>query len=139
MDIVIIVNIIVETETKGWLQEVYGTRKTWSRGLKDVSSETWRWDKSQSGEEVQDECSSLRGGRGSDGGRERERGDCRTQESWRKQEAPTARVVFEVCVGLWELEWVVGETDYEEERGECNSSIKKEHFNHFKNLTLHLK
>ena len=65
--------IIVETETKGDYKKYMVLGK---HEAEDSKVCLLRPDggMSQPGEEVQDECSGLRGGRGGDGGRQRKRG-----------------------------------------------------------------
>ena len=108
---------------QGWLQEVYGTRKTWNRGLKGVSSETWRCNKSQQEKKCRMSVPVWEE-RGWWWQGEKE-GHCRTQESWWKQETSTAKSrVFEVCAwvyGTWSGWW----RQIMRKRGEYNSSIKK--------------
>ena len=87
---------------QGWLQEVYGTRKTWKRGLKGVSSETWRCNKSQQEKKCRMNVTVWEE-RGWWWQGEKE-GHCRTQESWWKQETSTAKAEclrsVRGCMGL---------------------------------------
>ena len=87
---------------QGWLQEVYGTRKTWKRGLKGVSSETWRCNKSQQEKKCRMNVPVWEE-RGWWWQGEKE-GHCRTQEYWWKQETSTAKAEclrsVRGCMGL---------------------------------------